>query len=287
MLKPVDADPQSVVPAMDCFRGGGEMGALMRATDWARTPVGDVASWSPSFRSMVGLVLRNGFPLCMWWGPELVQFYNDPFRPTLGAKHPTACGQSGRECWAEIWHIIGPMIEGPFAGGPAAGAGELPLLIHRNGFFEETHFRVAYSPIPDESVVGTGIGGVLATVSETTAQVIAERQVRTLRELGLHAARSSPLTKPARTPRLRWPTILQMYPSRCATCSTTAQCPDWRRGLGFLPTTGQPATWAHCSHLQRPSRNAASTSSSVAIRASDCCPWRHGPNHPGTPSLSR
>jgi len=53
----------------------------------------------------------------MWWGPELVQFYNDPFRPTLGAQHPAACSQSGRDCWAEIWHIIGPMIEGPFAGG--------------------------------------------------------------------------------------------------------------------------------------------------------------------------
>ncbi len=171
----------------DCLRGGGEMGGLMRQTDWARTPLGPVASWSPSFRSMVGLVLRNGFPLCMWWGPQLIQFYNDPFRPTLGDKHPAASGQSGRDCWAEIWHIIGPMIEGPFAGGPAAGAEELPLLIHRNGLLEETHFRVAYSPVPDETVAGTGIGGVLATVSETTAQVIAERQGRSLRELGLHA----------------------------------------------------------------------------------------------------
>ncbi len=177
-------------PAMDCLSGGGEMGELMRATDWARSPVGPVDSWSQTFRSMVGLVLRNGFPLCMWWGPELVQFYNDPFRPTLGAKHPTACGQSGKVCWAEIWHVIGSMIEGPFSGGPAAGAEELPLLIHRNGFFEETHFRVAYSPIPDETVAGTGIGGVLATVSETTAQVIAERQARTLRALGLHAAQA-------------------------------------------------------------------------------------------------
>ena len=190
-MKLIDKDSFSALLAKNCLRGGGEMGAMMRATDWARSPVGPVASWSPSFRSMVGLVLRNGSPLCMWWGPELVQFYNDPFRPTLGAKHPTACGQSGKDCWAEIWHIIGPMIEGPFFGGPAAGAEELPLLIHRNGFFEETHFRVAYSPIPDETVVGTGVGGVLATVSETTGQVFAERQVRTLRELGLNAARST------------------------------------------------------------------------------------------------
>ncbi len=110
-------DPPTAPSTPDCLRGGGELGKIMRATDWARTPVGSVETWSPSFRSMVGLVLRNGFPLCMWWGPELVQFYNDPFRPTLGAQHPAACSQSGRDCWAEIWHIIGPMIEGPFAGG--------------------------------------------------------------------------------------------------------------------------------------------------------------------------
>ena len=178
-------------PAIDCLKGGGEMGEQMRQTDWTQTALGPVAGWSQALRTMVGLVLRNGFPLCAWWGPELVQFYNDPFRPTLGAKHPAASGQSGRVCWAEIWHIIGPMIEGPFSGGPAAGAEELPLLIHRNGFFEETHFRVAYSPIPDETVPGTGIGGVLATVSETTTQVIVERQLRTLRELGVGAARAT------------------------------------------------------------------------------------------------
>jgi hypothetical protein len=163
------------------------MGEMVRQTDWAQTPLGPVAGWSQALRTTVGLVLRNGFPLCMWWGPELVQFYNDPFRPTLGDKHPAASGQPGRACWAEIWHIIGPMIEGPFSGGPAAVAEELPLLIHRNGLFEETHFRVAYSPVPDETVPGTGIGGVLATVSETTAQVITERQLRTLRELGVRA----------------------------------------------------------------------------------------------------
>ena len=174
----------------DCLRGGGEMGVMTRGIDWSQSPVGPVSGWSQPFRTMVGLVLRNRFPLSLWWGPKLVQFYNDPFRPILGSKHPAAMGQFGSECWAEIWNIIGPMIEGPFAGGPATGAEDLALLIHRSGFFEETHFRVAYSPVPDETVPGTGIGGVLATVSETTAQVQAERQLRTSRELGARATQA-------------------------------------------------------------------------------------------------
>ena len=172
----------------DCLTGGGDMGAMMRGIDWSRTPVGPVSTWSQPLRSMVGLVLRNRFPLCMWWGPELVQFYNDPFVPILGSKHPDAMGQSGSACWAEIWPTIGPMIEGPMTGGPATGSEDLSLLIHRNGFFEETHFRVAYSPVPDESVAVTGIGGVLATVSETTAQVQSDRQFRMSRSLAIGAA---------------------------------------------------------------------------------------------------
>ncbi|MGQ0569408.1 MAG: hypothetical protein ACT4P5_07745 [Armatimonadota bacterium] len=37
------------------------------------------------------------------------------------------------------------------------------MEINRHGFVEETHFTIAYSPVPDERAPG-GIGGVLATV---------------------------------------------------------------------------------------------------------------------------
>ena len=160
----------------------------MRAIDWASTPLGPVEGWSQALRTMVGLLLRNRFAMLLWWGPQFVQLYNDAYRPVLGDKHPRAMGQPTAECWAEIWHIIGPMVEAPFRGEPATWSDDLALLINRRGFLEETHFVVAYSPVPDDTVEGTGIGGVLATVSETTEQVYGERQLRTLRELGARAA---------------------------------------------------------------------------------------------------
>jgi signal transduction histidine kinase len=52
---------------------------------------------------------------------------------------------------------------------------------------EETHFTVAYSPVPDETA-GGGIGGVLATVHEITGKVIGERRIVILRDLGARAA---------------------------------------------------------------------------------------------------
>src|SRR5678815_5420648 len=168
----------------ELFRVGGEAAALMRSKDWSRSPLGPVESWSQALRTMVGLLLRNHSPMLLWWGHEFVQLYNDAYRPVLGSKHPRSMGQPTSECWSEIFHVIGPMIEAPFRGGPATTSDDLFLLLERKDFVEETHFRVAYSPVPDATVPDTGIGGVLATVAETTEQVYAERQLRTLRELG-------------------------------------------------------------------------------------------------------
>ncbi|MBV8523419.1 MAG: response regulator, partial [Acetobacteraceae bacterium] len=60
---------------------------------------------------------------------------------------------------------------------------DLELGIKRAGFVEETHFTVAYSPAPDESVPH-GIGGVLATVHEITEKIVGQRRLNVLRDLG-------------------------------------------------------------------------------------------------------
>jgi PAS domain S-box-containing protein len=168
--------------------GGGEAGALARSVDWSRTAIGAVEGWSQALRSTAALVLHNQSGMLLWWGPEFVQIYNDAYRPVLGDKHPRAMGQPFRECWAEVFHIVGPMAERPFRGGPASTSDDLPLLINRRLVREETHFRLAYSPVPDDTVQPTGVGGVLATVTEITEQAFAERQLRTLRELGARSA---------------------------------------------------------------------------------------------------
>ena len=164
------------------------MGALIRAKHWDDTPLGPVESWSPALRTLVGVLLGNRFPMIIFWGPKFVQLYNDACRPILGDKHPRSLGQAGAECWAEIWPIVAPMIEGPFRGEPATWSDDLVLPINRRGFFEECHFKVAYNPVPDETVQPTGIGGVLAPVAETTEKVFGERQLRALRELAMQTA---------------------------------------------------------------------------------------------------
>jgi signal transduction histidine kinase len=167
---------------------GGEMGERIRGFDWSKTVLGPMETWSPTLRTVLRIMLASRFPHILWWGPHYIQFYNDAYRPILGAKHPyPGLGHAGSECWNEIWHIIGPLVDRPFKGGPPTWAEDILLEVRRHGFAEETHFTIAYSPVPDESVP-SGIGGVLATVHEITGKVIGDRRVVALRDLGARSA---------------------------------------------------------------------------------------------------
>lgn len=171
-------------------QSGGEMGALMRAFDWARTPLGPVESWPASLRTAVTILLSTRHPMFLWWGPELIQFYNDGYRLSLGLdRHPSALGARGRECWAEIWHIIGPEVDSIMAGGPATWHEDHLVPITRGDRVEDVYWSYSYSPLPDDA---GKVGGVLVTVQETTQRVLAERRKQMLRELGerLNATRS-------------------------------------------------------------------------------------------------
>ena len=163
--------------------GGNEMSERIERFDWAATPLGAPATWSPSLKMMVPFLTANRFPLLLWWGPDFIQIYNDAYIPILGTKHPSpGLGRPVRECWSEIWGVLRPLIETPFRGGPATWMEDILLEINRHGAKEETHFTIAYSPVPDDTVPG-GIGGVLATVNEITDKVLAERRGAALRDL--------------------------------------------------------------------------------------------------------
>jgi signal transduction histidine kinase len=159
------------------------MGALMRQVDWGNTPLGPPERWPQSLRTAVSIVLECKFGMMIAWGTELIQFYNDPFRPILGAtKHP-ALGRGVRDTFSEAWHIIGPLFAQVLAG-QAVGFEDMLVPLDRNGYLEECYFHYCYSPIRHES---GEVGGILVTVSETTARVLAERRLRTLRDLASRA----------------------------------------------------------------------------------------------------
>jgi len=177
----MEIDVNSEKTAAPVLAVAGEMGRRILDFDWSKTPLGPIGQWSPSLRTTVSLLLNCRFPMLLWWGENYISIYNDAYIPVLGVKHPWGLGKPVRECWSEIWHVLRPLIDSPFSGGPSTWMDDICLIINRNGFVEETHFTIAYSPAPDTMAPG-GIGGVLATVVEITPQVINERALETLRK---------------------------------------------------------------------------------------------------------
>ena len=115
----------------------------------------------------------------VWWGPHLVNFYNDAYLPILGGKHPHALGRPAREVWAEIWDQIGGRIDDAMAGESTYSEAEL-LVMQRNGYPEETYYTFSFSPMPEDDGL---IGGIICANSDETDRVIGARRLALLREL--------------------------------------------------------------------------------------------------------
>ena len=149
----------------------------MRRLDWSDSPLGSPATWPQSLRSVVGLLLQSQFPMFVAWGPELGFLYNDSYAEILGAKHPRAMGRRFHDIWSEIWPDISPLIDAAMAG-QATYREDLPLLMNRKGYDEQTWFTFSYSPVRDES---GKVAGMFCAVLRDDAQ--GRRASAALREL--------------------------------------------------------------------------------------------------------
>jgi len=172
-------DASSIAILGDTLAGGGEMGTLIRAKDWRATPLGPPEIWPQSMRTALSIMLESRFAMVVAWGPDSRFFYNDPYRPVLGAKHPASLGMPGREIFPEVWDVVGPEFERVLRGESFA-IDDWLLPLDRSGYLENCWFTVSYSPIRDES---GGVGGVLAVVADTTDRVQGERRLAILRDL--------------------------------------------------------------------------------------------------------
>jgi signal transduction histidine kinase/DNA-binding response OmpR family regulator/plasmid maintenance system antidote protein VapI len=174
----MNSDPTSPTEALDdVFIGDSEMARLMRAHDWAATPLGPVSGWARSLKVALGLLLTSRFEMWLGWGEDIHFFYNDAYRPTLGGKHPRSLGQPVRRIYPEIWDDIKGRLRSVYADGASTWDRALMLLINRRGFLEETYHTFSYSPLRGDS---GRVEGIFCAVSEETERIISERRLASL-----------------------------------------------------------------------------------------------------------
>jgi PAS domain S-box-containing protein len=237
--------------APEFIRGGGEMGALMRAHQWQSTPLGSPDHWPQSLRTVIRLLLNSGHPMYVWWGPDLLCFYNDAYRQSIGPeRHPGSLGRKALEVWEEIWGIIGPQIAQVMSGGGATWHENALVPITRNGRREEVYWTYSYSPI-DDGAAATGVGGVLVVCTETTQQVLSARRAAEEQQKFAELFEQAPsfmamLRGPEHRFELANPSYLRLIGRRDVLGRTVAEAIPEAGGQGFLELldtvyrTGQP-----------------------------------------------
>jgi signal transduction histidine kinase len=170
------------------------MGARIWAHDWEGTPLGPIAAWPHSLKTVISLMLNSPQPMWMGWGEQVTFLYNDAYIDVLSkAKHPQALGRPTIEVWAEIWDICGPLADRVFSHGETTMADAVRLFLRRGDFLEETFYSFSYSPVRDES--GSVAGLFCANLDVTSRELNARRlhtvfdiSTSTLQERTVHAA---------------------------------------------------------------------------------------------------
>ena len=175
-------DGNNSVPEKFSFLShGGEMGALMRAKNWEENVLGNPDNWPQSLRTTLSIILNSRFPMFLFWGPQLICFYNDAYRPSLGqnGKHPAILGMKGKDAWPEIWPVIQPLIDQVLGGGEATWHENELIPIYRNGKIENVYWTFSYSPVDDESGKPAG---VFVTCNETTENINSTKKLEESKE---------------------------------------------------------------------------------------------------------
>lgn len=164
------------------FPGDSELARRMRAFDWTRTDLGQPESWPQNLRGVVSLCLTSRSPILLWWGRNFTLLYNDACVPFLGeSRHPRRLGAAGRDCWEELWEVVGPALQRVRATGQGARSEAFPSFVARSLPREEVYLRFTYDPMLGSD--GRTVDGIFSSCTELTDEIIGARRLETLKKL--------------------------------------------------------------------------------------------------------
>lgn len=153
------------------------MPACVSDFDWSATSLGPICSWPSSLKAALEIALASRAQIAVFCGPDFLLAYNDAYSATIGSKHPAAFGKPARECWAETWDELEPMLRRVADLGETVSAKDRAFTIDRGAGSETIFMDISLSPVRD----GDGsVIAVFAVMSETTDRVEHEANLRRL-----------------------------------------------------------------------------------------------------------
>jgi PAS domain S-box-containing protein len=204
------------------------MGEQIRAHDWAGTPLGPATAWEPSLRTAIELCLSSAFPGFVFWGDDLVQFYNDAAIPLMRDRHPAALGRPLREFRRDALEALQPLAERVMQRGETVFQVDFAFPGHPTDAEEEL-FTFSCGPLRDAA---GRVAGMTATVIETTQHVRIEA--------GLRESRRRLRSLIEGIPQLVWRSARAGHWTWCS--------PQWTAHTGLTEVESLGAGWLAALH---------------------------------------
>ncbi|KAG8961506.1 hypothetical protein FRC03_005304 [Tulasnella sp. 419] len=174
-----------------------EMKRMVENYPWHTTSLGPRSSWPSSLNTALSYVLNCPYQSALWWGEDMILFYNDVYAAMAGVKHPGSFAQKGSVAWAEIWNSLGPLSDSVKRGNAVAKQDDLLFMdkLTEARLPEETYHSWSWTPLPRED---GSYGGCINATFETTDKVISARRFHTLRDFGDKVATATTIAQYAK-----------------------------------------------------------------------------------------
>lgn len=149
--------------------GNSEAVKLIQVHNWDHTIVGPIEKWPQSLRTALSIILESAFPMLLFWGKDLITFYNDAYATILETdnRHP-AIGKKAPDIWPEGWEKVRPLLEKVLYNGEIVHFEDLLIPVYRNGQLQDVYWTFRYSPFYGDS---EKIVGIIVSCAETTEKV--------------------------------------------------------------------------------------------------------------------
>ena len=144
----------------------------LRTLAWEATDLGAPETWPATLRIAIQSMLENPEPAFLYWGPDLLCFCNDAYRPLLGNRYPSALGAPLAEVWPELMEDLRPAIDAIWRGEPRVFPEREYRIPNTDGNTDPRWFRGTWWPLRDEA---GDVRGFCGTAIETTDRILEER----------------------------------------------------------------------------------------------------------------
>lgn len=179
-LLPSPSTATATPPHLRYLDDADDVGRLLLRHDWDDYALGPIAHWPPRLHEVLKLCLNSNFPYIVYWGPQLLTFWNSAGSLFFGGQHPHALGLPLHEIQSDAARALAPRIAQVLKNGLAVLFEDMQVIYRRNDYEEEFYETFSYSPILNDEGLVTGI---ITPIIDTTAHVIGVRRLRTLGDL--------------------------------------------------------------------------------------------------------